>query len=200
MKIIVSGKGGSGKSTISVLLARALKNAGHPVLLIDADESNLTLHRLLGAPAPENLMKEMGGRKGVREKLPRSKAALADDQLFAKELAVSDLPDSSLTEIDRIKLLVMGKIEQFGEGCACLIGSLSRTLLSKLHEDADTFVIIDAEAGVEHFGRRVDTACDLIIGVVDPTHESFSMAERMAQLSTAAGSISATFLTKWITG
>ncbi len=34
-------------------------------------------------------------------------------------------------------------------------------------------MIIDAEAGVEHFGRRVDAACDLIIGVVDPTHESF---------------------------
>ena len=187
MKILISGKGGSGKSTISVLLAKALKSAGHPVLLIDADESNLSLHRLLGAPAPENLMKKMGGREGVREKLPRSKAAPADDRLFAKDLSLDDLPESTLTGIDGIKLLVMGKIEHFGEGCACLIGSLSRTLLSKLQEKDHTYVIIDAEAGIEHFGRRVDAACDLIIGVVDPTHESFSMATRMAQMAAAAG-------------
>ncbi len=187
MKILVSGKGGSGKSTISVLLACALKNAGHPILLIDADESNSCLHRLLGAPAPNNLMNEMGGRKGVREKLPRSKAAPSDDRLFDKDLTWDDLPNGSLTEINGIKLMVMGKIEQFGEGCACLVGSLSRTLLSKLREKNHQYVIIDAEAGIEHFGRRIDSTCDLIIGVVDPTHESFSMAKRMARMAVAAG-------------
>jgi len=107
MKILVSGKGGSGKSTFSVLLAKALKNAGHPVLLIDADESNFCLHRLLGAPAPKNLMGEMGGRKGVREKLPRSKAAPSEDRLFGEEVLLENLPDGSLTEVDGIQLLVM---------------------------------------------------------------------------------------------
>ncbi|MEA3231406.1 MAG: P-loop NTPase [Thermodesulfobacteriota bacterium] len=187
MKILISGKGGSGKSTLSVLLAKALRAAGHPVLLIDADESNLSLHRLLGAPAPKNLINEMGGREGVREKLPRSKAAPSNDHLFAKDLTLDELPDICLTEIDGIKLLVMGKIEHFGEGCACLIGSLSRTLLSKLKEKDHAYVIIDAEAGIEHFGRRVDAACDLIIGVVDPTHESFLMAERMSRMAASAG-------------
>ena len=40
MKLIVCGKGGCGKSTISALLARKFKELGHRVLLIDADESN----------------------------------------------------------------------------------------------------------------------------------------------------------------
>ena len=169
------------------MLSKALASIGHPVLLIDGDESNFSLHRLLGAPAPENLMTEMGGRQGVREKLPRSKAAPSEDKLFGPILAMEDLPADSVTETNGIKLLVLGKIEQFGEGCACLISSLSRTVLSKLQEADNAYVIIDAEAGVEHFGRRVDAVCDLIIGVVDPTHESFQMANRMATMAGEAG-------------
>ena len=51
MKIIISGKGGSGKSTLSALLALALKNLGFSVLLVDADESNEGLHHQLGNQA-----------------------------------------------------------------------------------------------------------------------------------------------------
>ena len=48
MKIIVCGKGGSGKSTVSTLIARALTHRGYGILMVDGDESNLGLHRLLG--------------------------------------------------------------------------------------------------------------------------------------------------------
>lgn len=40
MKIWISGKGGSGKSTLSALVAKALKDGGFSVLRVDADESN----------------------------------------------------------------------------------------------------------------------------------------------------------------
>jgi CO dehydrogenase maturation factor len=40
MKILISGKGGCGKSTLSTLLAKALKDRGFSVLLVDGDESN----------------------------------------------------------------------------------------------------------------------------------------------------------------
>ena len=65
MKIMICGKGGSGKSTITVLLAKALNKNGKKVVVVDTDESNLCLNRLLGVPAPEVLMDLMGGRKGV---------------------------------------------------------------------------------------------------------------------------------------
>lgn len=55
MKIIISGKGGSGKSTMSALLALALKDLGFNVLLVDADESNEGLHRHLGISYPMSL-------------------------------------------------------------------------------------------------------------------------------------------------
>nr|MBL0717439.1 P-loop NTPase [Desulfobacterales bacterium] len=39
MKIIICGKGGSGKSTISALIAKGLQDRNFNVVLIDADES-----------------------------------------------------------------------------------------------------------------------------------------------------------------
>ena len=48
MKIMICGKGGCGKSTLTILLARALTGTGRKVLVVDADESNLCLHRLPG--------------------------------------------------------------------------------------------------------------------------------------------------------
>ena len=65
MKIIISGKGGSGKSTISALLAIALKDLGFCVLLVDADESNEGLHRHLGISYPVPLLDYLGGKQAL---------------------------------------------------------------------------------------------------------------------------------------
>jgi len=69
MKIEVSGKGGSGKSTLSVLMARSLARLGYRVLLVDGDESNVGLESLLGTPSPVHLLEYLGGKKGFKEKL-----------------------------------------------------------------------------------------------------------------------------------
>ena len=47
-KIAVSGKGGVGKSTFVALIAEALKAEGYTVIVLDTDESNPGLHRILG--------------------------------------------------------------------------------------------------------------------------------------------------------
>jgi CO dehydrogenase nickel-insertion accessory protein CooC1 len=68
MKLLICGKGGSGKSTVSVLMARAFQRLGKRVLLVDADESNLGLHRLAGSPSAETLLEAMGGKAGLRSR------------------------------------------------------------------------------------------------------------------------------------
>ena len=184
---MICGKGGSGKSTITTLLARALNKNGKTVLVMDADESNLCLHRLLGAPLHEVLMENMGGRKGAKEKLTPSFPHHLEDAFFKDPLTLADLPTSCLAEVDGIRLLVVGKIREFGEGCACMIGSISKAVLSRLREGEDEVVLIDAEAGLEHFGRRVDAGCDLILAIIDPSFESILMADRTRQLAEEAG-------------
>ena len=67
------------------------------------------------------------------------------------------------------------------------MGVLSKSVLSKLDVKKNEVVVIDTEAGVEHFGRRVDGECDLIIGVVDPSFESFMLANKMQNMAKTAG-------------
>ena len=187
MKIMICGKGGSGKSTITALLARALVHHGKKVLVVDADESNLCLHRLLGIDQPEIMMESMGGRPGTRERLKQAKDHHHEDEFFKKTMTLDDLPQHCIAEADGVRLLVVGKITAFGEGCACMIGGVSRAVLSRLQEGKDEVVLIDAEAGLEHFGRRIDASCDLVLSVIDPSYESIQMADRTRKIAGEAG-------------
>ncbi len=184
MKILVCGKGGSGKSTLATLLAVKLNHLGFKILLVDADESNFGLHRLAGLPLPRDIMNDLGGKKGFKEKL--NKQFPQEDKPFSQKIGIDELPEECVTEANGIKLLVIGKIHDFGEGCACPMGVLSKLVLSNLVMKDNEIVIVDTEAGIEHFGRRVDAECDLILNVVDPTYESFMMAEKIQEMAQKA--------------
>lgn len=187
MKILICGKGGSGKSTLTAILARALSKSGKTVLVVDADESNLCLNRLLGARMPDVLMDAMGGRKGVKEKLNPPLPVQTEEAFLKNPLTLADIPKECLADANGVKLLVVGKIRSFGEGCACMIGNISKTVLNRLQTKRNEIVLIDAEAGLEHFGRRVDAGCDLILCVVDPTFESFTLVDSVQHMAEAAG-------------
>ena len=65
-KIAVCGKGGSGKSTVVALLTHGARDRGCRVLVVDSDESNPGLYRVLGFDRrPEPLLKLVGGKKEV---------------------------------------------------------------------------------------------------------------------------------------
>jgi CO dehydrogenase maturation factor len=183
MKIIISGKGGSGKSTISTLIARSLAAHGFNVLLVDADESNFGLQRLLGVDAPVHLMDDFGGKAHFK----KNWMGTASEGLFKDHTRISDLPQTCIAQSGDVKLLIIGKVHSHGEGCACPMGVLSKSILAKLDVMENEVVVVDAEAGVEHFGRRVDGECDLVLGVVDPSFESFMLAKKMESMAYAAG-------------
>ena len=69
MKILICGKGGSGKSTISALLAKKLMTKGYRILVVDTDESNYGLSTQLGMNDPKELMEQLGGKKSVVTKM-----------------------------------------------------------------------------------------------------------------------------------
>lgn len=189
MKISICGKGGCGKSTISALIARNMKKMGYQVLLVDADESNFGLHRLLGSRLPENVMDCLGGKKGFQEKMAGLKQAPEGSgrSLFSRKWSIGLVPDEYLIRNNDISLMLVGKIHSFAEGCACPMGALAKMILANLEPKENEIVIVDTEAGTEHFGRGIEGECDMILAVVDPTYESFLLAGKMAEMGQMAG-------------
>jgi len=176
MKILVCGKGGCGKSTVVALLAKEIAGRKNKVLVVDGDESNIGLHTRLGMPKPEDFMNYFGGKKLLFEKTKEMK----------KEWRLDDLPRDYLAEKGNIQLLSMGKIYQFGEGCACPMNALSSKFLEVLNLKDKEFLIADTDAGIEHFGRGVEKAVDILLVVIDPSRESILLAKKISELGQQA--------------
>lgn len=172
MKILVCGKGGSGKSTVVALLAREMAIRKNKVLVIDSDESNIGLHGRLGMEKPDDFMNYFGGKKLLFEKTKEMK----------NEWRLDDLPRAYLTKKGNIQLLSMGKIYEFGEGCACPINALSSKFLEALDLRDGEFLIADTDAGIEHFGRGVEKGIDILVVIVDPSQESILLAKKISGL------------------
>ncbi len=191
MKISVCGKGGSGKSVMTCLLAGGIRDKGCRAVVVDADESNTGLHRLLGfAGPPVPLLEVVGGKKQVFTVLAKNvdvRPGAETNVMLREELGLANIPAGHVLNKDGISLLAVGKIVQSHEGCACPMGVLSREFLGKLRLERGEVAIVDMEAGVEHLGRGVDSAVDVALIVVEPSYESLDIAERVVAMNAGAG-------------
>jgi CO dehydrogenase maturation factor len=186
-KIAVCGKGGSGKSVLVRLLADGLRRRGRRVLVVDSDESNTGLYRMLGfQKPPEPLVGLLGGKKKLEEMLEEAiRGGIPEMQvdLIRQELQLKDIPPEYMLEKDGIRLINIGKILMALEGCACPMGIVSRSFLKRLRLEPDEVVLVDMEAGVEHFGRGVETSIDCVLVVVEPSLDSLEVAEKIHELA-----------------
>lgn len=185
MKIAVTGKGGVGKSTVVGLLARALADDGWKVLAIDADP-DANLASAIGI-APERIAHMTPISKMTDLARERTGAAATGGAHFILNPKVDDIPDEFCVEHAGIKMLLMGTVNHAGTGCVCPQHALVRTLLRHILTRRKECVLIDMEAGIEHFGRGTVEAVDLLIVVVEPGARSFQTARQIEQLARELG-------------
>ena len=178
LKISDCGKGGSGKSTLVSLLANTAQTRGLKTLVVDSDESNSGLFRMLGFDKPPTpLMALVGGKQGIKEKMDQPSI------LSESEITLDQIPYPYVNQKNGLRLLSIGKIHQSLEGCACPMGVLSREFLKKLRLGQNEISIVDMEAGIEHFGRGIDNSIDAVLVVVEPSFESIALAEKINDLA-----------------
>jgi len=170
MVIAVSGKGGTGKTTVAALIVRRLiRKREKPVLAVDADPNS-----------------NLGGKLGVEAKsaigalrediLKRKHEAAGTPKQWRLEYEVQD----AIAEGSGFDLLVMGRGE--GPGCYCSVNNMLRGLLSKV-SSAYKHVVIDNEAGMEHLSRRTDDKVDLMLVVSDATPTGLQSAKRISRMA-----------------
>lgn len=176
-RIGILGKGGSGKSTITVLLAKALRNYGYQVCVLDADSTNAGVHQALGfKKSPISLMDYFGGPifSGGKVSCP------VDDPTPLPEATISlaKIPKKYYSfDQEGLFLFQLGKIGNKGPGAGCdgPISKIARDL--RVHGIGDQpMTLIDVKAGLEDSARGVITSMDWIITVVDPTIASIQIA------------------------
>jgi len=187
VKILVCGKGGCGKSFVSSLIAKELVKRGKRVLVVDIDESNFGIYRNFGVEQPRDFMEFLGGKEEVRERLLGFIRGGGGRLKLFDELTIEKLPEDYIVSKNGIRIMAVGKIHDFGEGCACPMGAVARNFLEALRLKEKEFVVVDTDAGIEHFGRGVEAGCDVIVVVVEPSYESMKLAEKIVDLSRKIG-------------
>ena len=149
--VAIAGKGGTGKTTITGLIVDdLLKQKRGSILAVYADP-NANLDTVLGVEPQENI-----GR--IIDSIAKNPSIVPVG--MSKDEYINYQIQTSLSESNGFDLLVMGRPE--GPGCYCYANNVLRQNIQRLIDDYD-FVVIDNEAGMEHFSRRTTRSADCLV-------------------------------------
>ncbi|WP_135606822.1 AAA family ATPase [Methanococcoides sp. NM1] len=168
--IAITGKGGTGKTAITSLLIRHLTRTDKLVLAIDAD--------------PDTNLPETLGCETVKTVGDMKQFMLDERDNFPPDINKESIFESKIYEIleemSNYDLIVMGRPE--GSGCYCYVNNLLRGIMDKVVKNYDV-VILDTEAGLEHFSRKIIRDVDDLIVVTDGSRRGLRTAERIRELT-----------------
>ncbi len=171
MKIAVAGKGGTGKTTVSAMLVRLLRErAQGNILGVDADPSS-NLGDALGLRPAKTIGQVIDAIAKNPDRIP---GGMTKDRFIEYEV------QTIVEEGEGFDLLTMGKPE--GPGCYCYVNNVLRGALETLVKGYD-FSVIDNEAGLEHLSRKTTGTADVLLVVSDPSAAGLRAAKRINQLA-----------------
>lgn len=182
-RIGLFGRGGRGKSTCTVLLAKALVKAGYQVCVLNADSTNEGLAQALGADrAPDSLVNWFGGTifSGgavtcpVDDPTPLNNGRVQVGRLPARFVGKSP---------DGILVFTAGKIGPLGLGAGCdgPMTKIARDFTPEM-PGCPPVVLVDFKAGIENVSRGVITSLDWVVVVIDSSFAGVRAAITMQGL------------------
>ncbi len=175
--IVVCGKGGVGKTTISAMLCRRLAAAPSVrTLAVDADHAG-GLGLALGLD-PDITLRHV--REQSLAELESHVASRKADLHQSVEYRLAE----ALTERDSLAFLALGRSE--AQGCFCAVNAVLKRALAHLSSQFD-LTLVDAEAGLEQINRDVVGDIDLLLLVSDTSVKSLRVAEAIQKLATRLG-------------
>jgi len=187
-RVVITGKGGAGKTTLTALLCHLFAKGKYKVLAVDEDpQMNLpyalglpqeTCERIV--PLSENadyIEEKVGARPGEGWGAFLSLNPSVDDvvERFGFENKVG------------VKLLVMGTVTEAGKGCLCPENALLAAVMQHIDVRENETILMDTQAGVEHFGRAIAKGFHQAVIITEPYFNSIQVAIRTIKLAKQLG-------------
>jgi CO dehydrogenase maturation factor len=176
-RIVVTGRGGTGKTTLAAIAARFLPS---PKLLVDADP-DLSLGAMLGVDLRS---REVRTISEALYDIQSRKTSVELDSMTLPEKIEYLLQLSCLYESEDFDLITLGV--KWTRGCYCAPNDVLRSIIPDISRNY-AFTILDSPAGVEHINRQLLPQVDDIFAVADPSAKSLRNTETLRDIASAIG-------------
>ena len=177
MKTLVTiGRGGTGKSSFTALMAKCFTEAGQtPLLLVDADPDQ-NLAEMVGIDLKD------AGKFTIAELLVSTFIEKGGTTVGVPptERIESRIWENGLFESDNFDFLALGT--KWVEGCYCMPNSALKGALASLTKNYK-YVLIDSPAGLEHLNRRIASKVDDIFDILDHSKKSIDHVKRAQRIT-----------------
>ena len=177
MKTLVTvGRGGTGKSSFTALMAKSFIEAGiSPLLLVDADPDQ-NIAEMLGVDLKE------AGKSTIADLIVSTFIEQGGTTVGIPptQRIESRIWENGLYESKNFDFLAVGT--KWVEGCYCMPNSALKGALESLTKNYK-FVLVDSPAGLENLNRRITSEVNDIFDILDHSKKSQDHVRRAYKIA-----------------
>jgi CO dehydrogenase maturation factor len=174
--LVTVGRGGTGKSSFTALMAKCLIEVGTaPILLVDADPDQ-NLGEMLGVDLKE------AGKSTIADLIVSTfiEGGGTTVGIPPTQRIESRIWENGLYEGKNFDFMAVGT--KWVEGCYCMPNSALKGALGSLTKNYK-FVLVDSPAGLENLNRRITSEVNDIFDILDHSKKSQDHVRRAYKIA-----------------
>ena len=174
--------GGVGKTTITVIFSLLFTRNGFNTLAVDEDPQ-MNLPYAIGVPVTDEILPITRNLNYIEEKTGARPGA-GWGLMMSLNPDVSDVVERfGMKGPGGVNILVMGTVIQAATGCLCPENTLLDAVIRYINLRENEVILLDTQAGVEHFGRALARGFSQALLVTDPTFNAVQVVKKSVQLA-----------------